>query len=279
MIATARHMQTPAMESAEYSMKGPFTVSLLFHVGFFLFTLVSLPFVVKDPIIITPISVELISPEDLKKAPPKIEDKPKPIEKPKEPEPPKPPPEPEPEPEQVKEPDPVPPPPKPEAEKPVEKPKPPKPKPKDKPKPKEKPKDTSMDSLLKDILERDEPKPNEQVEEQVREIPDFNAQLSDIEQLNLEEGISPCWRIDGGGRYAENLTVKVRVTLYNDMRVKDVQVMDQIRYATDSAFRAAADSARRALLNPSCSQLNLPAQKYRNKYIDITFDPSKMLGY
>ena len=89
MIATALHNQTAALDSAEYSMKGPFTVSVLFHVVLFGLTIVTVPFVTKPPIVITPIAVELVDIDDLtqtnKKPPPKVEDKPKPIEKPKKP--------------------------------------------------------------------------------------------------------------------------------------------------------------------------------------------------
>ena len=46
----------------------------------------------------------------------------------------------------------------------------------------------------------------------------------------------------------------------------------------NSFFRAAADSARRALLNPRCSPLKLPLDKYAQWQIfTITFDPKDVV--
>lgn len=269
--------------SADTSMKGPLVKSTLFHVSVFVIAAVGLPFVSQPPLILTPTSVELVDVKDIAQTDKKAAPKPKPIEKPREPEPPKPPPEEvkKPEPEKVKEPEPIAPP-EPEVEKKPE----PKPEPKKpEPKPEEKPKEPerTMDDLLKDLTPREEEQ--EQSEETPEEgtdnspIPDYNVQMSMSEQESLEAGISPCWNVDGGGRYAEQLVVELFVTIYPDMTVKSVQPTDQLRYATDSAFRAAADAASRALRNPRCNTLQLPPEKYGNKTFKLTFDPSKMLGY
>ena len=289
MIAHARNMQSAAMESAQYSMKGPFTVSLLFHVVFFAFTFIGLPFIAKDPVIITPISVELVDIDELtqtnQRPPPKVEDKPKPIEKPKEPEPPKPPPEPEPEPEQVKEPDPVPKP-EPEAEKPVEKPKPKPPKPKPpQEKPKEKPKEPERDinSLLKDLTptekeEAQKPRPDS-VDPEEGQLADFANKMSMSELDALRSQIEPCWNFPAGAEYAEQLVVTLRLQMNRDASARDIDVIrDGGRYNRDPAFRAAADSAIRAVRNPRCSPFDLPPEKYDQwKTIVINFDPSAML--
>ena len=266
--------------STHTSMKGALFKSTLFHVMIFVVAAVGLPFVKPPPLILTPTSVELVDISEVSKTNKRAMPKPKPIEKPKEPEPPKPPPEAVKEPEKVKEPDPIPPP-EPEVKKEPE----PKPKPKKPdPKPEEKPKEPERDinDLLKDLTPTEEqPEQSVETEEgsEISEIPDYSVQMSMSEQEALEAGISPCWNIDGGGRYAETLVVELHVTIYPDMRVKSVQPTDQLRYATDSAFRAAADAASRALRNPRCNKLQLPPQKYGNKTFKLTFDPSKMLGY
>ena len=55
--------------------------------------------------------------------------------------------------------------------------------------------------------------------------------------------------------------------------------MDQGRYNRDSFFRAAADSARRAVFHPHCNPLALPLDKYDIwKTIIIRFNPREMFG-
>jgi hypothetical protein len=282
--AATRHSYEPALDG---SLKKPLITSALFHLGIFLLTIITVPFITKDPIQIIPVSVELVSAVPAQKTaapPPPTKD----IEQPKPPEellaPPKP--EPPPPPEPVAEPEPeVVEPVKEEAPKP--KPKPPEPKPK--PKPKEEPKKDAFEELLKDFTPRkktedkpkpkpkEEPKPAEKTSESA--IPDFSREMTRSELEAVQGGISPCWSVDGGSRYAENLIVKLKVTVYPDMRVKTVSVVDQIRYTTDRAFRAAADAASRALRNPRCSTLRLPPEKYKDQSFEFTFDPREMLGY
>ena len=63
-----------------------------------------------------------------------------------------------------------------------------------------------------------------------------------------------------------------------DGTVNKSSVLDRGRYNRDSTFRAAADSALRALRNPRCSPLKLPPEKYDQwKSIVINFDPRSML--
>ena len=272
-------------KTARGDMSGPFFKSLVLHVIIFVVTLVGIPFIKKDPIIINPVSVELVDVSDLEKAKSKPPPKTEPIEKPKEPEPPKEPPKPkppEPEPEPPK-PEPVPTPePKEEELKEPEPPKePPKPEPK---KEEEKPKEPERDisDLLKDLTPPDDapaPEPDNEPVEDAGPIPDYNVQMSMSELDSLNAGIGACWRIDGGLRNAEDLQPKLRVYVDDNMVVQRIVFLEQLRYDTDPAYRAMANSADRALRNPRCNKLNLPLEKYRGKYFDFTFDPRDMLGY
>ncbi len=282
--ASTRPAHEPAIHG---SLKKPLIASGLFHLGLFLTTMIAIPFITKPIEIITPVSVELVGAiPDIKTSsptpvPPKeIEESEPPkelLEPPKPPEPP--PPEPESEPEvvePVKEETPPPPKPKPKEEK-----------PKEKEKEKEKPKEKSFDQLLKDFTPPDEKeKPKEKSDakpdaptEETSTIPDFARQLTLSEQDALDYSVGRCWKVDGGLRYAENLQPKLRVYLTDDMRVKDIQMLEPLRYNTDSAYRAMADSARRALLNPTCSKLDISPEKFKGLYFDFTFDARKMLGY
>lgn len=266
----------------ENPMKGALVKSSLFHGLIFLVVLVGLPFAEQEPLIVAPVSVELVDISELtktnKKPPPKVT----PIEKPKPIEPPKPPEEPlkKPEPE-VKKPDPVPPP------KPKEEPKKEPVKPKEKPKPKkpkEEPKkqEDLFSSLLKDLTpEKDKPEESQEAETPEPEdgsLADVANQISMSELDALRAQLEPCWNIPSGAKFAENLLVKVRVTMNRDMTIRDARIANRGRYNRDPAFRAAADSALRALRNPRCSPLKLPPEKYKQwKTITINFDPSDML--
>ena len=87
-----------------------------------------------------------------------------------------------------------------------------------------------------------------------------------------------CWNVPAGAKDAGNLIVVLRIALQQDGTVSDVKLANNdARYAGDSFFRAAADSAVRAVW--MCSPLkNLPPDKYDAwGDMELTFDPSDML--
>ena len=85
MNATFRHDIEP---STDLSMKGPVIASGLFHLFIFILTMISIPFIAKDPVVVTPVSIELVQVDEKTQtdiqSPPK--EKPKEIEAPKPPE-------------------------------------------------------------------------------------------------------------------------------------------------------------------------------------------------
>lgn len=297
------------------SMKTPVVVSVLLHVFIVVIGTLGLPYlsVKKEPMEMA-ITVEIAELADVSQtdvlAPPKEEKEP---DKPPEPPPPvekktyskpEPAPEEEPEPEIVQkqpEAEEIPEPPKPEEEKPKEEPKPkkPAPKPKNKPKPPapKKPKEEvkkpeekkepeeDINSLLTSLVSEENKQTSPKTEEpsktessQTSQIARVTGKLTRSEQDDLNRGVEPCWNVNAGGKYAENLVVSLEVSISPEMSVIDVRVLDQGRYSSDTAFRAAADAARRALLNPRCSQLRLPPEKYNEwKVFTYNFDPSQML--
>ncbi|HZU88383.1 MAG TPA: energy transducer TonB, partial [Stellaceae bacterium] len=79
-------------------------------------------------------------------------------------------------------------------------------------------------------------------------------------------------------RDAKDLMVEIRVFVAPDGDVQRAVVLDQGRMAEDPLFRAAADSARRALFNPECRPLRLPPDKYEYwKEFVINFSPRDLL--
>ena len=106
----------------------------------------------------------------------------------------------------------------------------------------------------------------------------LSQQLTMSEKDALNKQLGECWSVLAGARMAENLVVDVKLTMNPDRTVQDATVLDQVRYASDSYFQSAADSALRAVRNPHCNPLNLPPDKYEGwKVFTVTFDPKQML--
>jgi hypothetical protein len=291
--------------------------SVAFHVTIFLVAIFGLPHLMEPPPEIEEaIPVDLTAQISEKSTPPPRQvQSPKPEEKPAEPEkmdvPPPPkiePPKPEPpKPEPPKpEPTPPPPPPKPPEPEPTPEPVPtPKPKPPEPPKPKEEPKPqteekpkpkkdeffSEMDTVLKNV---DKPKQTSQPmpAPQPQNAPGgakqtVNSPLSDAtgqptisEKDYIRKQIEDKWSFDPGARDVANMTIRVRIQIDSDGRVirADLDV-DQGRYMSDSFYRAAADTARRAVL--AASPLKAPEGRidFFHKYADFTlnFDPRSLL--
>lgn len=298
----------PDEDTATPSLKKPVIVSLAIHVLVLLFLIIGMPhintrdFDAPPPVMIelAPIGDTAMTDKPPVKAPKKEEPKeelppPKeePVKQPPKSEPKKE--EPKPEPKPVKEPEPVQEPepkeelPKPEPEpkreeKPKEEPKKEEPK-KEEPAPK-KEEDTSeaMDSLLKNLAETEADVEVDETAETDKDAlpqPTPDAPLGDrvtMTELDaLRYQLMQCWNIPAGAQGAEDLQIEVRIKVNSDRTVQSVEIVDQGRYARDSFFRAAADSARRAVMNPSCSPLKLPPEKYDQwKTTIIVFDPRDM---
>lgn len=265
------------------SMRGPLIASAIFHLSIFIFAAVGLPYTLKEPpLISTPMSVEIVEIDEKTKAKEKPKINPKPIQE-KKPEPPKEKPKPkETAPKMTEAAPPKPPKPAPmkkEAEVPAPKPK----KPEPKPEPKEEKPEKDFQTLLRNLApDASEERPQE-MENQKESESDAPA-VTLAERVTMSEmdafkrQIQQCWNIPTGAKYAEDLVIQVRVTVNRDRTVQSASILNRGRYNQDSYFRAAADSALRALRNPRCSPLNLPPEKYEQwKAFTIRFDPREML--
>lgn len=298
MNASAVHNEN--LPDIQGTMKTPLVKSAIFHGILLAICMVGLP-IFRPNIEVIPeaVPIEIATVADMSqtdRAPARAEvEKPKPEEKPEE-EPPKP--------KTATNTAETPQKPVLEKPKPVEKPKPPEPqdddvadpdkkaeeKPKEKPKPPEKKPEVNQEqkeafsSLLKN-LEVNKPAPSEQKIEanQTGETPSPMASLTDRLAVNelqekLRRQLSYCWNVLAGAKYAEDQIIDIKITVNPDRTVRDSQVVDQMRYNTDTYFRAAADSALRALKHPYCTPLDLPPDKYELwKNITFRFDPSLML--
>ena len=272
-------------------------ISIALHVIVFALVIFGLPHFKTEPVISEPVPIELVAnigeittankpPVDVPK--PKEE---KPPEPPKKTEEQKKPPEPKkaeptpPEEDTLKEP------PKEEpkkvekldekAEKKVEK----KPEPKkEKPKPK-KTEQNDFDSLLKDLAPTEKQQPvTDQVDKKMTEptpspnVSRFSEVLSMSEMDALRQQLSQCWSVMAGAANAEDQVVEVSVTINQDRTLAAAKIVDMGKYSSNPFFKAAADSAMRALRNPLCTPLNVPPNKYDQWHqMTIVFDPKDML--
>ena len=227
------------------------------------------------------------------------EPEPKPEKKPEppKPQPPKPPPPPpEPKPPEPKPPEPKPAPPKPAPPKPPEpkpappKPVPPPPKPEVKPRPpalQKKSEDSAFDALLKNLARRQyadnerqtktKPAPPARQRASSQPIAPLGARLTTSEIDLVRQQIEQCWNVPAGARDAENLRPEFKIYMNPDGTVRSATLVNSDRLG-DPFFRAAADSARRAILNANChGPLKLPPDKYDGingwNTIDMMFNP------
>lgn len=272
-----------------------FKWSLGLHIGFIIFGMIGLPNLAKKPLVTPPnIVVDLVAPSELTAAPNTAKEEPKPVQKPAEPEKPKATPKSEP-PKTLDTPK-------------IEKPKPvektdakPEPVPTKKPtkkaekkiEKKEPPKEVvatepdQFSSLLKNLVgeESSATPPAKTIDAPIDKTKDAgmasvisdNLTMSQADALRYQ--LSRCWNIPIGGMDAENLVVEILATVGPDRVVKTTEIIDKTRYKNDPFYRSAAESARRALLNPRCSPLALPEDKYDLwKTMRIRFNPKEMFG-
>ena len=142
----------------------------------------------------------------------------------------------------------------------------------------------SFDKLLKNLQDA-KPQVDESLPESKEAAPPtpspeatLGTEMTMTEYDALSQQLARCWSIQAGARYAEDMVVKVRMTVSPDRRVLSAVIQDQWRYGQDSYFRAAADSAIRAVHSPQCETLQLPPDKYDQwKDMVVTFDPTEML--
>lgn len=162
-----------------------------------------------------------------------------------------------------------------------------KPKPEPKPEPKkEEPQEEDLDAILKSVEKAAKADQSDKVNTQTKTeskkavFDDYNPSLplamSEIDSIRQQ--FMQCWNMPAGAKNAHDLAVTLAVRLNSDGSVLSVELAEgRPRYYTDTFFRAAADSAMRAVNR--CSPLkNLPSGKYETwKFLEINFDPRDML--
>ena len=157
-------------------------------------------------------------------------------------------------------------------------------------KPTEKPKDEkTLEQILADLekesktSEKDAKDTVTQEENKTKSEAPYDATqpLSLSEEDALKNAYIPCWSPPAGAKDAANLIVVLRAQYNPDGSLIDAKLDSSLqgRYNSDTFFRAAADSAMRAVKHPRCNPLkNLPASLFpKLKDTKITFDPRSMM--
>jgi len=110
-----------------------------------------------------------------------------------------------------------------------------------------------------------------------RQSLDRPTRLSAGEMDALRAQLRRCWNFPAGAKNPEDLIVEAKVLMRPDRTPARVEILDSGRLG-DSFYRAAADAARRALLNPACHPFELPPNKAELwQTMILTFDPREMV--
>jgi hypothetical protein len=90
----------------------------------------------------------------------------------------------------------------------------------------------------------------------------LGAQLTASDIDLVREKLRPCFNPPFGAKEKPDLAAEIRVVMNPDGTVQQARVVDMGQYAGDQVYRALADAGIRALRNPDCSPLPLPADRY-----------------
>jgi hypothetical protein len=113
----------------------------------------------------------------------------------------------------------------------------------------------------------------QQVTRQAPAAPNLATVVTASEIEGVRSKIRPCWHSLGGSK-DQNMIVTLVVQMNQDGTPVKAELGDTGRYNRDPAYRAAADAAHRAIMNPRCQPWPLSPEKYTSwRYITFNFDP------
>lgn len=138
--------------------------------------------------------------------------------------------------------------------------------------------DDAFDSLLSDVVKDSKKKDTSKTSGRTKGAP--AEQVGEVVTASEIDAIrrlmQRCWIVPNGVRGVRNLQVKLKLNIGKDGTVQQAQIVERGRLS-DPVFRAAAESAERAIKDPSCNPLPLnPAKFSQWKTMTMTFDPADM---
>mgnify|MGYP003877945209 CR=1 FL=1 len=147
-----------------------------------------------------------------------------------------------------------------------------------------------LDSILKSI---EKIKSQRKVEEETEEKDDeklVDKKEEDLKELSLGDKLSisekdairrqfyRCWIVPAGAKNLKDLFVSIKIKLDKEWNVIYSKLINDNKL-NESFFRAAAESALRAVNHPECKKLKVPEKKYATwKEIILDFDPSQSIN-
>lgn len=139
--------------------------------------------------------------------------------------------------------------------------------------------DDAFDSLLNDVVKDTKKKDTSKTTGRTKGAP--AEQIGEVVTASEIDAIrrlmQRCWIVPNGVRGVRNLQVKLKLNIAKDGTVQNAHIVDRSRMAADPIFRAAAESAERAIQDPNCNPLPLnPAKHSQWKTMTMTFDPADM---
>ena len=144
-----------------------------------------------------------------------------------------------------------------------------------------------MDSILKSIEkikkdsqnQIDEKKDDEKIEdkEETKEVR-LGEKLTISEKDAIRRQFYRCWIVPAGAKDLKDLIVSIKIKLNDEGEVINTKLLTD-RKLNNPFFRAASESAMRAVNHPECKKLQVPKKKYETwKEIILDFDPSQSLN-
>ena len=136
-------------------------------------------------------------------------------------------------------------------------------------------------SVLKNLADTKDNSASKSVEEsaaakQGQNAP-FGAKMTMSEEDALRSQLEKCWNVPYGAKDAENMAVEIFMVINPNRTIREARIVNMSRYHSDNFFRAAADSALRAVWSPLCSPFDVPPDKYDVwKTVTVTFNPKDM---
>jgi hypothetical protein len=132
----------------------------------------------------------------------------------------------------------------------------------------------NKDSPQKHQTPEQQPKPVQQVTRQAPAAPNLAAVVTASEIEGVRNKIRPCWNFPAGVRDQANLIVTLIVQMNQDGTPVRAEIKETGRYNSDPTYRAAADAAHRAIMNPRCQPWPLSPEKFNSwRTITFNFDP------